>query len=138
MNSQSSDIHNIMEGGFHKDTFLETEMGNSVKISNLIPGTILKYGEVVKAVVEVDANNLTNIKTYTINNNKIVGRNLLIKDDLGVKHTDDLPGELFGECQKLYHILTNTGTVYINGVTFYDYDGALVQTLDVNEGKKKI
>jgi len=138
MTSNSSDIHNIMEGGFHEDTFLETEIGNSIKISNLIPGTILKYGEIVKAVVEVDANNLANIKTYTFNNSKIVGRNLLIKDNLGVKHSDDLGGKLFGKCKKLYHLLTNTGTIYINGVTFFDYDGALVQTLDINEGKKKI
>lgn len=137
MASKSSEIHNVMEGGFNENTFIETENGNSIKITNLIPGTILKYGEVVKALVEVDANNLNNIKTYTLNDNKFVGRNLLIKDNLGVKHSDDLEGELFGKCDKLYHILTNTGTIYINGVTFYDYDGALVQTLDINENKKK-
>tara|TARA_B100001989_G_C24467725_1_gene427534 strand:- start:4 stop:1053 length:1050 start_codon:yes stop_codon:yes gene_type:complete len=138
MNSNSYDIHNKMEGGFHENTYIEVENGNSVKINELIPGTILKYGEVVKAIVEVDANNMTNIKTYKWNNNTFVGRNILIKDDLGIKHTDDMEGEIFENCDKLYHILTNEGTVYINGITFYDYDGALVQSLDIYENKKKM
>ena len=61
MNEDENNIHYKMEGGFGKNTLLETENGNSIKIKNIIPGTILKYGEVVTATVEIDAKNIKNI-----------------------------------------------------------------------------
>ena len=137
MNDNEEDIHYKMEGGFEENTILETENGNSIKIKNIIPGTILKYGEIVKAIVEIDAKKIDNIKKMKYNEGTFIGKNLLIEEDLGVKHSDNLKKIESVYVDKLYHLLTDKGTFYINGVTFFDYDGCLIQTLDIFEDKKK-
>ena len=137
MNDNESDIHYKMEGGFEENTLLETENGNSIKIKNIIPGTILKYGEIVTANVEIDAKEIDHIKKMEYKNLFFTGKNLLIEEDLGVKHSDDLEKIEIVNVDKLYHLITDKGTFYVNGVTFFDYDGCLIQTLDIFEDKKK-
>jgi len=137
MDDDEADIHYKMEGGFEENTVLETENGNSIKIKNIIPGTILKYEEVVTAVVEIDAKNIKNVKKMKYNDTTFTGKNILIAEDLGVKHSDNIDKIDHVNVDKLYHLITDKGTFYIDGLTFFDYDGCLIQTLDIFEDKKK-
>ena len=74
MDDDESNIHLKMEGGFHENTLLETENGNSIKIKNIIPGTILKYGEIVNAIVEIDAKNIDHVKKMSYNGSTFIGK----------------------------------------------------------------
>ena len=74
---------------------LSLENGNSIKIKNIIPGTILKYWmEIVNAIVEIDAKNINHVKKMSYNGSTFIGKNLLIEENLGVKHSDDIKEDL--------------------------------------------
>jgi|TARA_Y100000992_G_C21273841_1_gene498649 hypothetical protein len=136
-NFKLSDIHKYLESGFHEDTLIELEDGNSLKIKDIQVNDVLKFGERVIGKVCIDTSDIDTFK-YDINNNIICGAaNLQIyKSDLGIfdftldkdiyhdKHLN------FKKYDNMYHLLTDKNIININGIYFYDYNGAIDSFLE--------
>ena len=130
-NAPTSDIHSYLEGGFDKSTQVELEDGRSVNISKLKVNDQLRFGERILGVVKIDTKNLSRVNQYRIKNKTIIGGpNLWINDnDLGKFSTLGLDSESVEKPSQLYHILTDTGTLTIEGIQFMDYNSAIEQIM---------
>ena len=129
---KNSDIHKYLDGGFHEDTTLTLKNGDTKKIKNIYIGDILENGEKVYGIVEIDGVNLIEQASYNLAKNCYIngGCNLNICDktqkftstlDLDDKHKKIKTNHN----TKLYHLLTNTKTFYVNGFHFYDYNSCI-------------
>ena len=136
INASTKNIHSHLEGGFHEDTIIELEDGRAVKIKDLRVFDQLRFGESVLGIVEIDAPNMSNIYNHKIKNHTIIGgSNLWIDDDdLGKFTTLGLKSNVYkGKTpDKLYQILTDSGTLVINGVMFLDYNSAIEEIMGID------
>lgn len=126
------DIHKYLDGGFEENTIIEMFDGHSVKIKDIKVNDVLKYGERVLGIVEINAEDL-DIKKYTLENNGDIkcGPNIHISDiDLGMYSTLDMYGESI-KVNKVYNLITDKKTFYINGIKYYDYNGCIDKFLDL-------
>jgi hypothetical protein len=132
INAKTNIIHSYLEGGFHKDTTIELEDGQCVNISDIKVNDILRFGEKVIGIVEIDGNNISNVYKYSIDDKTFVGGpNLWINDnDLGKFSTlaFDSKRAIQKKC-KLYQIITNTGNFKTNGIQFMDYNSSIEQIM---------
>jgi hypothetical protein len=93
---------------------------------------VLKYGERVIGIVEIKADDL-DIKKYSLENNEniICGPNIYICDsDLGMYSTLDMNGKSI-KVNKIYNLITDKKTFYINGIKYYDYNSCIDYFLDL-------
>ena len=129
---KNSDIHKYLDGGFHGDTTLTLKNGCNKKIKNIQICDVLENGEKVYGIVEIDGINLIEQASYNLAKNCYIngGCNLNICDktrkftstlDLDVKNKKINTNHN----TKLYHLLTNTKTFYVNGFLFYDYNSCI-------------
>jgi len=128
-NDGFGDIHTKLNGGFVSGTKIELGSGNPINIENINAGDILKNGTIVLATVEIESSKLdTNV--YDYNGVIFSGKNLMMKDNLGINHSRDrLVCKI--KVNKLYHLVTDKGEFYTNGLTFLDYNGCIEQVLDI-------
>ena len=77
---------------------------------------------------------MENIKKFQYEGINFVGANILFKENLGIKHSNDIDGKNV-ERSKLYHLITNRGVLCIDGLTICDYESNLVEILDNFEDK---
>jgi len=141
-NFTTTDIHKYLESGFHGDTLIELEDGNSIKIKDIQVNDILKFGERVIGTVCIDASDIETFKHKI--NDKVIngGANLQIykidlgifdftldEDILSIKNTES------EKYNKMYHLLTDKNCINIDGILFYDYNGAIDSFLDKSEFK---
>jgi hypothetical protein len=135
-----ADIHFYMESGFHKDTLIELEDGRSISIIDVRVNDELRSGDRILGIVKMDGKNVYPIKKYSIANLIFIGGpNLRIKDKyLGEFSTMSMEGENVESSDMLYHIITDTGFLTINGIRFFDYNGGLEQVLWKKEHLSKI
>ena len=127
---------------------IELEDGRSIKISDICVNDVLRFGENVLGVVKIDGKNVSNVKEFSINNHNFIGGpNLLyFQDEFGMKKTVkllDVKCRYFDKSEQpetLYHLVTDKGSFYINGIRFYDYNGSIEYLLDKDSKKlfKKI
>ena len=133
ISATTKDIHRYLEGGFHGDTIVELEDGCAVKIKDLKVFDQLRFGESVLGIVEIDAKKMPNIYEHRIKDQKVIGgANLWIDDDdLGKFTTLSLKSNVYEDekPEKLYQILTDSGTLVINGVMFLDYNSAIEEIM---------
>jgi len=120
-------IHIHMDGGFVGETMIELEDGRSVFIKDIVVNDQLRFGERVLGIVEIEGSNLATIKKYMIDERLFIGGpNLRINDrDLGIQSTLEMAGIPINKPEKLYHLLTDTKFLTINGIQFFDYNGAI-------------
>jgi hypothetical protein len=126
------DIHKFLDGGFEENTTIEMFDGHSVKIKDVKVNDVLKYGERVVGIVEIKADDL-DIKNYSLENNENIkcGPNIHICDsDLGMYSTLDMYGESI-KVKKIYNLITDKKTFYINGVKYFDYNSCIDKFLDL-------
>ena len=91
----------------------------------------MRFGERVVGIVEIDARDI-DVREYYLDNKNIVvgGPNLQICDlDLGIMSSLDLQGEKV-KANKIYHLLTDKTTFFVNGIRFYDYNAGIEKYLD--------
>jgi hypothetical protein len=121
---------------------IELEDGNSIKIKDVQVNDILKFGERVIGTVCIDASDISTFKHVI--NGKVIngGANLQIyKFDLGIFDftlDEDIHSEKNSDDEKydkMYHLLTDKNCINIDGVLFYDYNGAIDSFLDKSEFK---
>ncbi len=120
-------IHIYMDGGFVGETQIELEDGRSIPIKDIMVNDQLRFGERVLGIVEIEGSTVAAIKKYMIDGRLFIGGpNLRINDeDLGIQSTLEITGTPIHTPEKLYHILTDTKFLTINGIQFFDYNGAL-------------
>jgi len=126
------DIHKYLDGGFKENTSIEMFDGHSVKIKDVKVNDVLKYGERVVGIVEIKADDL-DIKNYTLENNENItcGPNIHIYDsDLGMYSSLDMYGESI-KVNKIYNLITDKKSFYINGVKYLDYNSCIDKFLDL-------
>jgi hypothetical protein len=144
LNVNNLDIHRYLDGGFDKNTKIILKNGVIKNIKNISIGDVLENGERVYGCVEIDGANLLEQATYNLAKNRYVigGSNLNICDkSLGFTSTLELDKKYKKfklHCEssdKLYHLLTDTQSFFINGVKFYDYNSCIDLFLEKYRGK---
>lgn len=122
-------IHHYFDGGFFGHVPIKLVDGSYIEIQNVAVGDILSKGEIVYGIVEIDAIALIP-RPDLINNN--LGINLHCCCD---RNNDTLENIEFSNItkstpKKIYHLLTNTRTFYVNGIRFYHYNASIDLFLD--------
>jgi len=142
INVENSDIHKYLDAGLHEDTGIKLKNGLIKKIKTINVGDILEKGEKVYGFVEIDGSNLNEQAIYNLAKNKFIqgGSNINICDkSIIFTSTLDLDERnkkiIKNYDTKLYHLLTNTKTFYINGINFYDYNSSIDLFLEKYRGK---
>lgn len=134
-------IHKYYDGGFSYDTKVELTDGKLINISDVNIGDVLKTGETIYGLVEIDGTNLDNQYNYFIGPNKIQIKgspNLcLCEKRISTVITANLENnklvtreKLDKKYERLYHLLTDKNTIHINNVRFYDYNACIDMLLD--------
>ena len=129
-NPQREDMHTFLESGFIGSTEIEMEDGRSIPIENICVNDKLRFGEAVLGIVEIDVGGETIIKKYNIAGTSIIGGPNIqfVDEDLGNMTTLKMKGKMVGSVEKIYHLITDTKFLTINGIKFYDYNG-MIETL---------
>ena len=130
-NGKTNQIHASLEGGFTKEMEIELEDGRLINISKVKVNDILRFGDKVLGIVEIDAEYLNKVCKYELKDTTIIGGpNLWINDnDLGKFSTLGIKSENIKGIKKLYQILTDTGYLTINGIRFMDYNSAIEEIM---------
>jgi len=138
------DIHRYLHGGFEKNTEIKLKNGVVKSVKHISIGDILENGERVYGYVEIDGSNLIEQCSYNLAKNKFIngGSNLNICDkSIGITSTLELDKKYkqikitSDYHDKLYHLLTDSRTFYINGIKFYDYNSCIDLFLEKYRGK---
>ena len=127
-------IHRYFDSGFHPDTLLTFISGNKMQIKDAQIGSMLENGEVISGIVEIYGFNVEKQNEYDFGKTTIKGGpNLQIFEDNEWLSTLDKKtmrekeylSEVIPKKGKLYHLLTNTKTFTIQGITFSHYNSAV-------------
>jgi hypothetical protein len=146
-----NDIHKFLDSGFVGNTEIKLNDGIIKQIKDIHVGDILENNVIVYGIVEIDGKSLNGQYTYNLGNKLIQGGpNLTICDkNINVSSTLNLI-EIFDSyldnqvnCKKpinkienkLYHLLTNKKTFYVDNIQFYDYNASIDLFLDKSKGK---
>ena len=126
-------IHECLVGGFDGSTMIELENGESLPIKDVEVNDVMRFGERILGKVVIDARKL-DVKKYKIGYYDFISgpNNVIYDNELGVKSTLNMEGECISDDNKpkyLYHLVTDTDRLTINGVQFCDFDGSLEQYL---------
>ena len=125
--AKPADIHKYMDGGFVGATLIKLEDGREIPIKDIIVNDRLWSGETVMGTVEIDTSAIDSIKRFKLKGKHFTGGpNLRTNDkDLGIQSTLDVAGVRVGTPDRLYHIITDSKSLTVNGIRFFDYNGAL-------------
>lgn len=132
---KSSEIHELLDSGFSGSTLIILKNNIVKQIKNIEICDILLNGEKVLGVVEIDGKKIKQQYQYILGKNTFIkgGPNIVINkydEKQGYLSTLSLSeGKHKRSIQdnedKLFHLITNTKTFYINEVEFYDYNKSI-------------
>ena len=110
---------------------IELEDGRSVCIKDIKVNDHLRFGERVLGIVEIEGKHINRVNRYTFKNTTFIGGpNIWINDkDLGKFSTLLFNPERVTNPDKLYHLLTDTGYLTMDGIRFMDYNSAIEQIM---------
>jgi hypothetical protein len=135
------DVNKYLDGGFNENTKIRLNDGTIKKIKEIKIGEILECGSIVRGVVKINGDKVSNQYKYIFNNEIIEGGpNLPICDKRIINYTtlnlDKSNKEVKNDkVTKLYHLLTDTKTFYVEKIKFYDYNASIDIFLDKYKGK---
>lgn len=129
----TKDIHKYYDGGFYYNTKIDLDNEKDCWISNLKIGSILKNGTKVLGLVEIYndnleqnkvLNNLCGINIYPIFSNQT---NILEKnnDETTKMMKISKSNPLYFNSKKLYHLITNKNSFYVENVKYYHYNSCI-------------
>lgn len=134
---KTADIHKYYDGGIVEDTLIKLKNGSTKKIRNIEVGDILENDENVYGLVEIYGLTIDEQCIFYLGKNRLIqgGCNLCFydKSTSSILSTIDIDihnQELCRNKSVLYHLLTDKGTFYINGIKFYDYNSSIDLFLD--------
>ena len=125
-------FHKYLENGLGALTPIELLNGEERFIKNIKIGDILSNKTRVLGIVEVDTLNLDAVKKINIKGNAIIcGPNVPFFDrNLGNVSTLRMGGSKISSAEKLYHLITDTGSFNVRGTKFYDYNGVIEKMIE--------
>jgi hypothetical protein len=123
------DVHSLLDGGFKYDTPIRMQNGINVQIDSVNVGDILEHGEKVYGIVEIDGLQLSQQYKYNLGNNVVIegGPNMGICDEQ-FNETSTLyiiDKQPTTREPKLFHLLTDKKSFYIEGIRFFDYNASI-------------
>lgn len=127
----NSDIHKYFDGGFIGNTKIALFDETEKDIKDIKIGDILKNGEKVYGLVEIDGKNVNSQYSYNLGklNVKITGGPNINLCDKNIFFTSTLnldeKTKMNIKEDKLYHLLTDKKTFYISNLRFYDYNASV-------------
>lgn len=131
-----NDIHKHMDSGLHPDTLLYLDDGRAVPIKNIEVNDVLYFGEEVKTIVKISCHDINfcsfrhgDLEILRGTENLDVSIHSLENDAELVKVKIDSPSFA-------YHIVTNNGFIYTNGLKIGDYNQCIDQYLCSNTIQK--
>ena len=148
--SERNDIHKYIDGGFSKTTHIPLANGNVKCIQDICVGDILKNNTYVYGIVEINGSDLSEQYIYKWHNTIIEGSPNLTLCDKKVGFWSTFYLDENNDCldkkqwtkqiktkkeDKLYHLLTDKQTFYVNNICFYDYNASIDLFLDKSRGK---
>ena len=123
------DIHKYMDSGFIQDTMITMKDGNKIPIQDVKVEDIIYGGSRVYGIVEITTNNMNVYKTELQGISVVGAPNIqLYNHHLG--HFNHLePKSVIIPIEerptKLYHLLTESKRIVVDGCSFYDYNGSI-------------
>ena len=120
-------FHQYLEGGFIGSTQIELDNGQSVDIKDVEVNDVMRFGERILGKVIIDARDIS-VQKFTIQKHDFVcgPNNFVIDEDAGIGSILEIKGKPIDDApDKLYHLLTDSNFIIINGIQFSDYDGCL-------------
>jgi len=135
-NFTTKDIHYYLDNGFHEESMIKLQYGKSTTIKDIEIGDVLLHGEKVVGKIKIDAQNIKGVYYYDMNGVKIkCSKNITIYDnhEMTKKNTSFMSGNEITDVNYLYHIVTDLGTLNINGITVEDYNTGLEQFLKLRD-----
>ena len=133
LDTKKADLHKYFDGGLYKNTIITLSDGVTQKaIKDIQVGDRLQNKEYVYGIVEIDGETTDSQYFYNLGPFKTFegGANVNICDNK-LNITSSLELSNSGRCiktekqSKLYHLLTNTQTFFVNGLKIYDYNSAV-------------
>jgi len=123
-------IHHYFDTGFHPDTILYLENGNSINIKEIEVNDVLQFGEIVKTIVKINCDDLDRFYLYKANNKELFkGTSNLDITNHSLEQNIHITKEKISSPKYAYHIVTNTGYIHINGLIIGDYNKGIEQHL---------
>ena len=136
------DIHTYLDGGFVENTIITLLDGSKREIKDIQIGDVLDGGTRVYGLVEIEGKYLHELCEYNLGSNRILkgGPNVNVCDkQISFITTLDLDEK---SCKKqlpkqpkLYHLLTDYESFYIDNIKFYHYNSTIELFLDRYRGK---
>ena len=136
-------IHNYLDGGFSPSTMVTMQNNTQKEMTDICIHDVLKNGEIVCGIVEIDGVHIINQFQFHLGDTIVEGGpNLQICDNSAESFTSTLDihqmnnsikqyfSNSISKSNKLYHLLTNTGTFFIKDIQFYHYNSVLDLFLD--------
>lgn len=117
---KTEDYHDKLDGGFTGDSMITMKDGTTKTIKDIRVGDVLKSNSIVDGVVEIECPELQ--FTYYLGKNRKIdgGPNLKFKES-----TDVLIKKKTNRRERLYHLLTSSGTFTCNNAILYDYNACI-------------
>jgi hypothetical protein len=123
---KEENIHKHLETGFRGNTPIELENGKTVCICEVNVGDKLRNGDEVYGVVEVDVCGMNQIYRRRLGELQYIYGGINVCFGVGAELTPVITMERCnGNVTKLYHLLTNSGKVWVKNVEFYDYNSGV-------------
>jgi len=122
-------IHKYLDYGFLEDTNITLKNGDVTKISNIKINDVLKDGEKVYGIVEINCDDLIDkeFNRYILGDNTFIdGFNININQSLDEKNIIKLDYKP----NKIYNLLTDKDTFKIYNILFSDYNYAIDRFLE--------
>ena len=131
---ETEKIHKYLESGFNKNSEITLICGEIKTLDKIKIGDILKSGDKILGTVLIDGKNIA-IKEYTFSNKKFIGavNNKLVDNPLGNLTRIFISADKYCYDEKLYHFITDSHYITINGLRFFDYNGGLEQIIWNNQ-----
>lgn len=123
--NKREEIHKYLDLGFAKSTSVGLIDGTYKKIDKVLINDVLKNGEIVYGIVEIDGSDITKNVLYNLGENsfeKVKEYNL----DLHIYKQDINADNL-----KLYHLLTDKKTFQLGNIIISDYNAAIDRFLEI-------
>jgi len=117
-------IHKYLDGGFTESTLIPLADGSRRKIKDIWVGDVLKEGNIVYGIVEIDGSELNAQYEYEYNHVTFYGGpNMNMYDSFSslklistLGDMNSLQKKSIKKEEKLYHLLTNKGYFYVSGI----------------------
>ena len=136
------DIHTYLDGGFVENTIITLLDGSKREIKDIHIGDVLDGGTKVYGLVEIEGKCLHELCEYNLGSNRILkgGPNVNICDkQISFITTLDVDEKSqkkqIPKQPKLYHLLTDYESFYIDNIKFYHYNSTIELFLDRYRGK---